>query len=77
MQFSMAQLFLARIAVRSSSPAGKRPEGEIQDVVAFPAQTYSQGEYVQCTYIQISQVEYTYGVILSKPNGYGEPRWEP
>ncbi|MBW4523218.1 MAG: C69 family dipeptidase [Scytolyngbya sp. HA4215-MV1] len=44
-----------------------RPEGEMQDVVTFPAQTYSQGEHVQCTYIPISQVKHTYGVILSKP----------
>jgi secernin len=33
-----------------------RPEGEIQDVVTFPAQTYSQGEHVQCIYIQIPVV---------------------
>jgi secernin len=44
-----------------------RPEGEIQDVVTFPAQTYSQGQHVQCTYIQVPQVERTYAVILSKP----------
>ena len=44
-----------------------RPEGEIQDVVTFPAQTYSPGQKDQCTYIQISQVKHTYGVILSKP----------
>ncbi len=44
-----------------------RPEGEIQDVVTFPEQTYSQGEQVQCTYIQIPQVEHTHAVILSKP----------
>lgn len=44
-----------------------RPNGEIQDVVTFPAQTYAQGKHAQCTYIQIPQVEHTYGVILSKP----------
>lgn len=44
-----------------------RPEGEIQNVVTFPAQTYTQGQQVKCTYIEISQVEYTHAVILSKP----------
>ena len=44
-----------------------RPAGEIQDVVTFGAQTYSQGQQVQCTYMEIPQVEHTYGVILSKP----------
>jgi secernin len=44
-----------------------RPKGEIQDVVTFPAQTYASGQHVQCTYIQIPQIEHTYGVILSKP----------
>jgi secernin len=44
-----------------------RPAGEIQDVVTFPAQTYPKGQRLQCTYIEIPQVEHTYGVILSKP----------
>jgi secernin len=44
-----------------------RPAGEIQDVVTFPAQTYSKGQRIQCTYIEIPQVEHTYAVILSKP----------
>ncbi len=44
-----------------------RPAGEIQDVVTFPAQTYSKGQQVQCTSIEIPQVEHTYAVILSKP----------
>lgn len=44
-----------------------RPEGEIQNVVTFPAQAYAQGQRVKCTYIEISQVEYTHAVILSKP----------
>jgi secernin len=44
-----------------------RPAGEIQDVVTFPAQTYSKGQRVQCTYLEIPQVERTYAVILSKP----------
>jgi len=44
-----------------------RPAGEIQDVVTFAAQTYSKGQPVQCTYVEIPQVERTYAVILSKP----------
>lgn len=44
-----------------------RPQGEIQDVVAFPAQTYSQPQPLQCTYIEIPQAQSTLAVILSKP----------
>jgi secernin len=44
-----------------------RPEGEIQDVVTFPEQTYAQGQHIQCTYIEIPQLERTHAVILSKP----------
>jgi secernin len=44
-----------------------RPDGEIQDVVAFPTRTYTKGDRVQCTYISIPQVERTLAVILSKP----------
>ena len=43
------------------------PAGEIQDVVTFSVQTYSKGQSVQCTYIEIPQVERTYAVIFSKP----------
>ncbi|WP_228061989.1 hypothetical protein [Coleofasciculus sp. LEGE 07081] len=44
-----------------------RPHGEIQDVVAIPAQTYNPNEQVKCTFITIEQVEKTFAVILSKP----------
>ncbi|GAB4383184.1 MAG: hypothetical protein Kow00121_44650 [Elainellaceae cyanobacterium] len=44
-----------------------RPQGEIQDVVTIPAQTYAPDQQLQCTYLQIPQVERTYAVILSKP----------
>jgi secernin len=44
-----------------------RPAGEIQDVVTLAAQTYSKGQRVQCTSIEIPQVEHTIAVILSKP----------
>jgi secernin len=44
-----------------------RPNGEIHDVVTFPAQPYPQEQHVQCTYMEIPQAEHTYGVILSKP----------
>jgi secernin len=63
------------IALPDATPDGSvifgknsdRPEGEIQDVVTFPAQTYFPGQNVQCTYVQIPQVERTYAVVLSKP----------
>ncbi len=44
-----------------------RPQGEIQDVIAIPAKTHAPGETVQCTYLEIPQVEQTLAVILSKP----------
>ena len=44
-----------------------RPKGEIQDIVAFPAQNYSSRAVVQCTYLQISQAKQTFAVVLSKP----------
>ena len=44
-----------------------RPKGEIQDIVAFPAQNYSSSAVVQCTYLQIPQAKHTFAVVLSKP----------
>ncbi len=44
-----------------------RPQGEIQDVITIPAQTYPKDAWVECTYIQIPQVEKTFAVILSQP----------
>ncbi len=44
-----------------------RPNGEIQDVISFPAQQYAAGDTLQCTYLQIPQAGRTYAVILSKP----------
>jgi secernin len=44
-----------------------RPNGEIQDVVPFPAQQYAAGDSLQCTYLQIPQSRQTYAVVLSKP----------
>jgi secernin len=44
-----------------------RPQGEIQDVVVIPAQTHPKNSWVECTYIQIPQVEKTFAVILSIP----------
>ncbi|OLP17424.1 peptidase C69 [Leptolyngbya sp. 'hensonii'] len=44
-----------------------RPAGEIQDIVTFPAQSYPKGQQVQCTYIEIPQLEQTFAVVLSKP----------
>ena len=42
-----------------------RPAGEVQDVVAFPAQTWNTGQTLRCTYIEIPQVSSTVAVILS------------
>jgi len=44
-----------------------RPSGEVQDVVAFPAQQHAAGDTAQCTYLQIPQARQTLAVILSKP----------
>ncbi len=44
-----------------------RPKGEIQDIVAFPAQNYASSAVVQCTYLQIPQAKQTFAVVLSKP----------
>jgi secernin len=44
-----------------------RPNGEIQDVVSFPAQQYAASDSLQCTYLQIPQAKQTFAVILSKP----------
>ncbi|XP_060704715.1 secernin-2 [Hemiscyllium ocellatum] len=44
-----------------------RPWDEVQEVVYFPAAVYVPGSKVECTYIEIEQVEKTHAVILSKP----------
>ena len=44
-----------------------RPNGEIQDVVAFPLQLHTIGDSLQCTYLQIPQAPQTNAVVLSKP----------
>lgn len=44
-----------------------RPQGEIQDVVTVPAQSFPEGATVGCTYLEIPQVRRTYATILSKP----------
>jgi len=44
-----------------------RPNGEVQDVVSFPAQQYASDDTLQCTYLQIPQAPQTNAVILSKP----------
>ncbi len=44
-----------------------RPNGEIQDVVSFPAKVHTTGDSLQCTYLQIPQAPQTNAVILSKP----------
>ncbi|XP_073973330.1 secernin-2 [Rhodnius prolixus] len=44
-----------------------RPTGEVQEIVYYPEKTYSDGESVKCTYIEIEQAAKTQAVILSKP----------
>lgn len=44
-----------------------RPRDEVQEVTYYPAATYSTGSVLECTYIQIPQVERTHAVVLSKP----------
>ncbi|XP_051894512.1 secernin-2 [Pristis pectinata] len=44
-----------------------RPRDEVQEVVYFPAAEHAKGSKVECTYIEIEQVEKTHAVILSRP----------
>lgn len=44
-----------------------RPAGEVQEIIYFPGKTYSDGDAVKCTYIEIEQAAKTQAVILSKP----------
>uniref|UniRef100_A0A3Q2QBM8 Secernin-2 n=1 Tax=Fundulus heteroclitus TaxID=8078 RepID=A0A3Q2QBM8_FUNHE len=44
-----------------------RPRDEVQEVVYHPAASHPPGSTLECTYIQIPQVEKTYAVVLSKP----------
>ncbi|KAJ1528800.1 hypothetical protein ONE63_007179 [Megalurothrips usitatus] len=44
-----------------------RPNGEVQELVFFPAQEYPSGSKLKCTYIEIDQAPKTFSVILSKP----------
>ncbi|XP_072927501.1 secernin-2-like isoform X2 [Hemitrygon akajei] len=44
-----------------------RPREEVQEVVYFPAAEHAEGSKVECTYIEIEQVEKTHAVILSRP----------
>jgi secernin len=44
-----------------------RPPNEGQHLAYFPAAQYSLNNRVNCTYIEIPQVEKTYAVLLSKP----------
>ncbi|CAG0924194.1 unnamed protein product, partial [Notodromas monacha] len=44
-----------------------RPNGEVQELVFVAACDHAPGSKLQCTYIEIDQVEHTHGVMLSKP----------
>ncbi|KAM6453486.1 secernin-2 isoform 1-T2 [Liasis olivaceus] len=44
-----------------------RPKDEVQEVVYFPARCHAKGTKLQCTYIEVDQVEKTHAVILSRP----------
>lgn len=45
-----------------------RPDDEVQEIIYFPAKNYEPGGKLECTYIEIEQVESTYAVILSRPS---------
>lgn len=45
-----------------------RPQNEVQEVVYFPAASHPANAKLQCTYIEIPQVERTAAVVLSKPS---------
>jgi len=44
-----------------------REPNEAQSLVRIPAQDHPSGSVVQCTYIEIPQVQHTHAVLLSKP----------
>uniref|UniRef100_A0AAV2LNU7 Secernin-2 n=1 Tax=Knipowitschia caucasica TaxID=637954 RepID=A0AAV2LNU7_KNICA len=44
-----------------------RPRDEVQEVIFYPAENHPPGSMLECTYIQIPQVEQTHAVVLSKP----------
>ncbi len=44
-----------------------REPNEAQELVLLPAQNYSPGSTLKCTYVEIPQVVHTYAVLLSKP----------
>ncbi|KAM4688615.1 secernin-1 [Discoglossus pictus] len=44
-----------------------RPRDEVQEVLYLPARNHEPGSKVQCTYLEIDQVQKTHAVILSKP----------
>ena len=44
-----------------------RPSSEIQNITYFPSQRHSNNTTVQCTYIEIPQVEETNAILLSQP----------
>ena len=44
-----------------------RDPREAQNIVVVPSSDYEKGSMVRCTYIEIPQVEHTFGVMLSQP----------
>ncbi|KAL4222116.1 Secernin-2 [Mactra antiquata] len=44
-----------------------RPPTEVQEVVYFPPGDHTAGSKLQCTFVEVDQVEHTYAVVLSKP----------
>jgi len=63
------------VALADATPGGEvifgknsdRPGGEVQDVLAIPAQRHGAQDTLQCTTLQIPQARRTFAVILSKP----------
>jgi len=44
-----------------------RPDDEVQLITFRPKKSYSEGEMLKCTYIEIPQAKETYEVLLSQP----------
>ncbi|XP_066431922.1 secernin-3 isoform X2 [Eleutherodactylus coqui] len=45
-----------------------RLSDEVQEIVYYPGRSYEPGEKLECTYIEIEQVEKTHSVVLSRPS---------
>uniref|UniRef100_A0A8C3UWV5 Secernin-2 n=1 Tax=Catharus ustulatus TaxID=91951 RepID=A0A8C3UWV5_CATUS len=46
-----------------------RPRDEVQEIVYVPAATHRPGDKVQCTYLEIEQVQHTHAVMGANDRG--------